>query len=111
MVEISISKNGVDIQPSSAREYYPFYLTQHKNKTNRRLHFIGTSVGTLLLASAAVTGDLRLIPAGLVTGYGLAWIGHFFVEKNKPATFKQPLYSFICDYYMWWDIARGKIKF
>jgi hypothetical protein len=98
-------------QFSSFREFYPFYLGEHSNRTSRRLHFIG-SCGVLALALGAVmTGQLRWLLAALVCGYGFAWIGHFFFEKNRPATFKHPIYSFMGDWVMFKDILTGKIRF
>src|SRR5438094_10666023 len=60
--------------------FYPFYLSQHAERTCRRLHFLGTTLG---------------LAAGIVAGYAAAWVGHFFFEKNKPATFTYPVYSFL----------------
>ena len=108
MVEITL-KHGVRF--SSAKEFYPFYLTQHRNRTCRRLHFIGTTSALSLAAYALITGSYTLLPLCLVIGYGMAWIGHFFFEKNKPATFQYPLFSFICDFYLLRDMATGEIKF
>lgn len=108
MVEITL-KAG--IRYSSASEFYPFYLTQHRNKTCRRLHFVGTTGSMAIIAWGLLTQTFPLIPLGIVFGYAMAWVGHFFFEKNKPATFQYPLFSFICDFYMWYDIATGKIRF
>ncbi len=92
-------------------EFYPFYLDEHRNPTCRRLHFIGSTLVLLLVAyaiAAAAWGVLLLVP---IAGYGCAWIGHFFFEKNKPATFKYPLYSLMGDWVMYWDILRRRIPF
>lgn len=92
-------------------EFYPFYLDEHRNPTCRRLHFIGSTLVLLLVAyaiAAATWGVLLLVP---IAGYGCAWIGHFFFEKNKPATFKYPLYSLMGDWVMYWDILRRRIPF
>ena len=91
-------------------EFYPFYLNQHSNLTCRRLHFIGTWLVVALAISALFLGEalvLLLIP---VAGYGFAWVGHFFFEHNKPATFTHPLYSLMGDWVMWKDILLGKVK-
>jgi hypothetical protein len=93
------------------REFYPFYLTEHSNRTCRRLHFVGSTLALVCLASFVVTGNGWWILAGLVAGYGFAWIGHFGFEKNRPASFKQPLYSFMGDWVMYKDIWTGRIKF
>jgi len=95
---------------ASFREFYPFYLSEHRNTVSRRLHFIG-SCGVLLLVTIAVLrGQPLLLLAALACGYGFAWVGHFFFEKNRPATFRHPLYSFIGDWVMFADILRGRVK-
>jgi hypothetical protein len=93
------------------KEFYPFYLGEHSNRTCRRLHFVGTSMGSLFLLQFIVTLNPWWILAGLACGYAFAWIGHFYFEKNRPATFTYPGYSFIGDWAMWRDILLGKIKF
>jgi len=93
------------------REFYPFYLGEHSNRTCRRLHFIGTSIGLFCALHAFSTLNFWWLLAGIVQGYAWAWIGHFFFEHNKPATFKYPRWSFIGDWVMWRDILTGKIKF
>ena len=96
---------------ASFREFYPFYLSEHANRISRRLHFIGSCGVLLLVALAIVRGNAWWLLAALLCGYGFAWVGHFFFEKNRPATFKHPLYSFIGDWMMFKDILRGKIPF
>ena len=94
----------------SFSEFYPFYLSEHSNPVNRRLHFFGCVLVILILLYAVVTKTwlaLILLP---VVGYGFAWVGHYFVEKNRPATFTYPLYSFMGDWVMFKDIISGKIK-
>jgi hypothetical protein len=96
---------------SSFREFYPYYLGEHANRTCRRLHFVG-SLGVLaLLALAIASGNGWYLPGALFCGYGFAWIGHFFFEKNRPATFKHPFYSFAGDWVMFKDILTRKIPF
>lgn len=95
----------------SFAEFYPFYLSEHSNRTSRRLHFAGNCGVLLLLALVLATGDARWILAALFCGYGFAWVGHFVFEKNRPATFRHPLYSFMGDWVMFKDILRGKIRF
>ena len=94
---------------TSFREFYPFYLSEHANRISRRLHFAGSCGALVLLAVAAVTADGRWLLAAIGCGYGFAWIGHFFFERNRPATFRHPLYSFAGDWVMFKDILRGKI--
>ena len=98
-------------QFASFRDFYPFYLAEHANRTCRRLHFIGTTLVIVCLAALAVTRNAWWILAALVCGYGFAWIGHFFFEHNKPATFRHPLYSLMGDWVMYLDILRGRIAF
>jgi hypothetical protein len=92
-------------------DFYPFYLGEHKNTTCRRLHFVGTSLSLAMLVTATVTLNPWWLPAALLCGYGFAWVGHFGFEKNKPASFKQPLFSFMGDWKMWFQILTGKIRF
>jgi hypothetical protein len=91
------------------RDFYPFYLSEHANRVSRRLHFTGTSVAVGLLIAAIVTGNWWLMILALVQGYAFAWVGHFFFEHNKPATFKYPAFSLMGDWRLWWDILRRKI--
>jgi hypothetical protein len=93
----------------SFEEFWPFYVREHANKTNRRLHFVGSSLAGALLAYGLVGRKLWPIAAAPVVGYGFAWVGHFFVEGNRPATFKHPLYSFVGDWKMWSKIATGSM--
>jgi len=92
------------------REFYPFYLLEHSNIACRRLHFIGTSLVVVTVVLAVVFGDARWLLLAPVAGYGFAWVGHFFFEKNRPATFTYPLYSFAGDWVMFWDILRGRVR-
>ena len=89
-------------------EFYPFYMSQHANRTNRRLHFVGTLLAILQLLRTIIfsfnIGNLLL--AGIV-GYGFAWVGHYFFQKNKPATFKYPLLSFQGDMRLFKEILTG----
>ena len=96
---------------TSFASFHPFYLGEHRNPVCRVLHFIGTSVGLSLLITAFITKLWWLIPVGIVQGYAWAWVGHFGFEKNKPASFKQPLYSFMGDWVMWFQLLTAKIKF
>ena len=95
----------------SFREFYPFYLSEHANPTCRRLHFVGTTLVIAFLATAFLTRNAWWLLGALVAGYGCAWIGHFFFEHNRPATFTYPVYSFIGDWVMFKDLLTGKIRF
>ena len=91
--------------------FYPYYLSEHSNRTCRRLHFVGTSISLGLLLYALATLNAWWLLAALVCGYAFAWVGHFFFEKNRPATFTHPFYSFVGDWVMWKEILTGKIRF
>jgi hypothetical protein len=81
-------------------EFLPFYVREHSRRGTRLLHAAGTIASTAVLAGVAATGRWRWLPAALLVGYGAAWAGHFFVERNRPATFKHPLWSLAADYKM-----------
>ncbi len=98
-------------QMHSFAEFYPFYLSEHNNRTCRRLHFVGSSLGLVCLGTALATGNAWWVLVGLLCGYAFAWVGHFGFEKNKPASFKRPLYSFMGDWVMYKDIWTGRIPF
>ena len=93
---------------NSFAEFYPFYLSEHNNRTCRRLHFVGSTLSLICLAMLAYTGKPQYFLYGLLCGYGCAWIGHFGFEKNKPASFKRPLYSFMGDWVMLWHTVTGQ---
>ena len=95
----------------SFAEFYPFYLSEHSNRTCRRLHFVGSTLALLCVALLVATARPHYLLLALLCGYGFAWVGHFVFEKNKPASFKRPLYSFMGDGVMYRDIWSGKIKF
>ncbi len=95
---------------ASFRAFYPFYLDEHRHPVSRRLHFTGSCGVLLLVAVAIVRGHPGWLLAALGCGYGFAWVGHFFFEKNRPATFQHPFYSFAGDWVMFWDILRGRIR-
>jgi hypothetical protein len=90
-------------------DFYPFYLSEHSNRTSRRLHFAGTSVALALIIAAAVTQKWWLIAVALLQGYAFAWVGHFFFERNRPATFKYPRFSLMGDWRLWWDILNRRL--
>ena len=91
-------------------EFYPFYLGEHANRTCRRLHFLGSTLALLCLGMLIATGRPQYLLYGLLCGYGFAWIGHFGFEKNKPASFKYPVYSFIADWVMYGKILSGTMR-
>jgi hypothetical protein len=91
-------------------EFYRFYLTEHRNINSRRLHAVGSSLGIYFWAKAIRQRKAKYLAYGLLSGYACAWVGHFFFEHNKPASFKQPFYSFISDWRMLSDIVRGRLS-
>ena len=91
------------------REFWPHYLREHANPKTRTLHLLGTGLATTAFVGLVATGELWLFPVALVAGYGPAWIGHFFVEKNRPATFTHPFWSLISDYRMAWAWMTGRL--
>lgn len=95
----------------SLKEFYPYYLSEHQNLSCRRLHFVGTSLVIGLLLYFLISGNWTYWWLLLLCGYGFAWAGHFFFEHNRPATFKNPIYSLVSDFIMYKDILVGKIKF
>lgn len=91
-------------------EFYRFYLTEHRNINSRRLHAVGSSLGIYFWSKAIRQRKAKYLAYGLVSGYACAWVGHFFFEHNKPASFKQPFYSFISDWRMLFDIVCGRLS-
>ena len=95
----------------SFAEFYPFYLSEHSRRATRRLHFAGSSLGLVCLMMLVISGNLWWLGAAAVSGYAFAWFSHFAVEKNRPATFRYPLYSFMGDWKMFWQMLTGQIAF
>ena len=91
-------------------EFYRFYLTEHRSLASRRLHVVGSSIGLYFFGQAICKRQPKYALYGLASGYACAWVGHFFFEHNKPASFKQPLYSFISDWRMLSDVVRGRLS-
>ena len=107
-------KLNVEVDATSTNSFetfYPIYLKEHSNATCRRLHFLGSTLSLICLMMLFITGKPQYFLYGLLCGYGCAWIGHFGFEKNKPASFKRPIYSFMGDWVMYKDMWTGNIKF
>lgn len=96
---------------ASFSDFYPFYLGEHSDRTCRRLHFAGTALVLLTVVAALASDRFGWLWAAPLFGYGFAWIGHFFFEKNKPATFSHPFYSLLGDFVMFRDMLTGRIRF
>jgi hypothetical protein len=94
---------------ASFEEFYPWYLSEHSNRTCRRLHVVGTGLVIATAAYAVSTQRWSALLAAPVFGYGFAWVGHYVFEKNRPATFTHPVYSLMGDFRMFADVVSGKI--
>jgi hypothetical protein len=90
------------------REFWPYYLHEHSHPWTKRLHMTGTLLGIAVGIGLGIRSGFPYLLLGFVVAYGLAWISHFFIEKNKPATFRYPLWSFVSDFRMIWCLIRGK---
>lgn len=91
------------------REFWPHYLREHAKAGTRTLHYVGTGFATATLLAALVSRRWWLLPLALFAGYGPAWVAHFFVEKNRPATFTHPFWSLVSDYRMAWSWLTGRL--
>ena len=105
------TREAPEARITTFREFWPYYVREHAKPITRALHFIGSTFVLALVATALVTGRLWLLAAMPVVGYGFAWIGHFGFEKNRPATFRYPLYSLLGDWVMYWQLLTRKIPF
>ena len=96
---------------ASFEAFYPFYIHEHSNRTCRRIHVVGTGLVIAAFVTAILTGNPWWFAAMPLVGYGFAWVGHFFFEKNRPATFKHPFYSLLGDFVMYRDMILGRVAF
>src|SRR4051812_37022858 len=90
-------------------EFWPFYVSEHAKKSTRTLHFIGTTAAMACIGAAVLTRKKWLLAVAPLVGYGPAWVSHFFIEGNKPASFNHPWWSFRADLVMWTKIVTGKM--
>lgn len=100
-----------DREYSGFSDFYPAYLSEHSHRVNRQLHFAGSTLALLSLMMVPITHQWWWLSVALLCGYGFAWIGHFAVEKNQPASFRHPLYSFMGDWVMYRQMLTGQISF
>jgi hypothetical protein len=94
----------------SFEEFWPFYVGEHRKKGTRLLHFVGTTAAMGCVAGAIVFKKRWLLAVAPIAGYGPAWVSHFFIEKNKPATFEHPIWSLRADFVMWWKTIKGEMQ-
>ena len=99
----------MNTDPKNYTEFWDFYVAEHSLPLTRILHFAGTSLGIFLLAWFVASGRWYFFPAFFVVGYAFAWFAHFVVEKNKPASFRFPFWSFISDFKMMAYMATGRM--
>ena len=92
-------------------EFYPFYLSEHQNPVSRTLHYVGTWCSVLCALAFIGTVEPMWLLAAAFCGYSFAWVGHFFFEHNRPATFKHPIYSLASDFRMWWELNLRRLRF
>ena len=107
---INANKEMVKANSTIQQKFYDFYLDEHQNMACRRLHFAGSSFGLMGLAKSVKNRSPKPLLKGIAAGYACAWVGHFFFEKNKPASFKFPLKSFASDFRMYSDVVRGNLS-
>lgn len=98
---------GATQRYQSFAAFYPFYIQEHQNAVSRRLHVVGTAL-VILCLMAGLLADWRWFLVAPVCGYAFAWVGHFFFEKNRPATFTYPLWSLMGDFRMFFEVVTGR---
>ncbi|MDF3818484.1 DUF962 domain-containing protein [Leptospira sp. 96542] len=95
---------------TTLKDFFPFYLEEHSHPVNRALHFIGSSIALGCIIGFITTLKFHILGFALVSGYFFAWVGHFFIQKNRPATFKYPFYSFVSDWIMFSKMLVGSLN-
>ena len=91
-------------------QFWPYYLSEHANPTTRLMHIVGTALALVFVILLTWFGDLRFLAAAAISGYGLAWISHLWVEHNRPATFRHPVWSLMGDFRMFALACTGRLE-
>lgn len=103
--------NALRKEYASFREFYPVYLNEHANRACRELHFTGSTLAIFCLGVLLLSGNLWWLAGAFGCGYGFSWIGHFVFAKNQPVTLRHPIYSFMADWLMYWQMLTGQASF
>jgi hypothetical protein len=106
----SVKDASDDTRLETFEEFWDYYVGEHKKKATRIFHFVGTTAAMGCLAGGLLTRQRWLLLIAPFCGYGPAWFSHFFIENNKPATFKYPVWSLQADFVMWWKMVQGKMQ-
>ncbi|MFN6982092.1 MAG: Mpo1-like protein [Brevundimonas sp.] len=96
---------------ASFEAFYPYYIHEHSNRTCRRIHVVGAGLVILAFVGFGLTLNPWWLLAMPLIGYGFAWVGHFFFEKNRPATFQYPLWSLMGDFRLFYETVTGRRRF
>ena len=92
------------------QDFFLFYLNEHSKPLTRAFHYVGTTIALTCIAFFVVTFNAWFLLTGLITAYGMAWISHFTIEHNKPATFTYPVWSYIADHHMLLLALTGRLR-
>ncbi|MFT3725239.1 MAG: DUF962 domain-containing protein [Hyphomonadaceae bacterium] len=111
MIRAMTTKPAPGERYKSFRDFYPFYIHEHSNRTCRRIHVVGSALVLVIFGMAIFTRNPWWLLGMPLVGYGFAWVGHFFFERNRPATFKYPLWSLMGDWRMFFEVVSGQRKF